>query len=78
VEIKNFQRSFQHATENDRRDTGDIGDGIELPRTGGAVVAAAGSDQAVVLMNDAEIQRHVQKHSAYYRWQPGFHRLVKI
>jgi len=29
-------------------------------------------------MNDAEIQRHVQKQTAHYRWQPGFHRLAKI
>jgi hypothetical protein len=61
MEIKNFQRSFQHATENDRRDTRNIGDGIELPLAGSTVVAAAGSYRTVVLMNDAEIQRHVQE-----------------
>jgi hypothetical protein len=77
VEIKNFQRSFQHATQYDRRDTRDIGDGIELPRTGGAVVAAAGSYRTLVLMNNAEIQRHVQKQTAHYRWQPRFHRLTQ-
>jgi hypothetical protein len=67
VEIKDFQWPFPHTTENNRRGAGSVGDGVELPRAGGAIGPMANSYLIVVLMNDAEIQRHVQEQTAHYR-----------
>jgi len=60
-------RCFKNTAEDERRDSRDIGDGVELPLAGRAIVVVVALAFVVVMVNHAEEQRHAQVDTANYR-----------
>lgn len=58
---------FKNTAEDQRRDSRDVGDSIELPLASRAILVFAGGTTVVVVMfmEDTEEQRHSQVHQAY-------------
>ena len=63
--IKNLPRGFQETTENERYDSWDIRDGVELPLAGRAIIVLAdGAPLVFVMVHFADEQRHAQVEQA--------------
>ena len=60
-------RCFKNTAQDQRHDSRDIGDGIELPLASRTILVFAGGATVVVVMfmYDAEEQRHAQVEQAY-------------
>ena len=58
-------RRFKNTAEDQRHDIRSVGDGVELPRAGRAIVAVLTFAFVMVMVNHAEEQRHAQVEQAY-------------